>query len=85
MALCLCYMHAKSVLYSIIHYEIIWLAVQLNLICIIIMKKLLKKLVMPCGYTVMYGETFRTWLVLGKFWLHISQDRMHISFEYLPF
>lgn len=85
MALCLCYMHAKSVPYSIILYAIIWLAVQLNLIFIIIMKKFLKKLLLPCGDFSINGEHFRSWLILGRFWLHISQDRRHISFEYLPF
>ena len=56
-----------------------------NMILIITMKKYLNKLILPCGYSVFYGESFRSYLILGRFWVHISQDRRHISFEYLPF
>lgn len=49
------------------------------------MKKYLNKLILPVGDCVMKGERFRSWLIFGRFWLYISQDRLHISFEYLPF
>lgn len=49
------------------------------------MKKFLTKLWLPCGMCVINGERFRSWLILGRFWLHISKDRWHIVFEDLPF
>lgn len=45
----------------------------------------MSKLIIKVGTTILAGETFRSYLIFGRFWINISKDRLHFSFEYLPF
>lgn len=74
-----------NVLYLNYSYVMITLVRMFNIVYNFIMKKYLNKLILPCGDCIIDGERFHSWLIFGLFWLNISQDRRHISFEYLPF
>ena len=49
------------------------------------MKRFLKFLFCPAGRCVISGERYYSFLIIGRFWFNWSLDRLHFSFEYLPF